>query len=85
MASSKHRGRLKGIRIRRNSVRQARLEAKLSLAQVAAGKVSRAAIHNIETGRNMPSLETLELIARQTGKPIEYFLGNDGANVRPEN
>ena len=33
----------------------------------------------------MPSLETLELIARQTGKPIEYFLGNDGANVRPEN
>jgi transcriptional regulator with XRE-family HTH domain len=57
-------------------VRQARVEANLTLAQVAAGKVSRTAIHYIETGRSMPSYETLELIARQTHKPIGFFLGN---------
>lgn len=74
MPSGKYRGRLKGIPIRRSSVRQARLEAGLSLAQVAAGIVSRTAIHHIEMGRVMPSLETLQLIARQTKKPIEYFL-----------
>ena len=46
----------------------------LSLAQVAANQVSRTAIHHIENGRVKPSLETLQLIARQTRKPIEYFL-----------
>ena len=79
MPAGKYRGRLKGIAIRRNSVRQARLEAGLSLAQVAAGKVSRTAIHYIETGRSLPSLETLRLIAHQTGKPIEFFFGASGA------
>lgn len=74
MAASKYRGRLRGIPIRRGSVRQARSEAGLSLAQVAAGKVSRTAIYYIEIGRTMPSLETLQLIARQTQKPLEYFL-----------
>ena len=74
MPSGKYRGRLKGIPIRPSSVRQARFEAGLSLAQVVAGIVSRTAIHHIESGRVMPSLETLELIARQTRKPIEYFI-----------
>jgi transcriptional regulator with XRE-family HTH domain len=82
VGSGKHRGRLKGIAIRRNSVRQARLEAKLSLAQVAAGKVTRTAIYFIETGRTSPSHETLQLIARQTRKPIEYFL--DASNANPK-
>ena len=80
MASSKYRGRLKGIRIRKNSVRQARLEARLSLAQVADGKISRTAVYYIEIGRSQPSLETLQLIARQTHKPIEFFLGKSGAD-----
>jgi tetratricopeptide (TPR) repeat protein len=74
MLGSKYRGRRKGIPIREGSVRQARLEAKLSLAQVAADQVSRTAVHHIENGRTKPSLETLRLIARQTRKPIEYFL-----------
>jgi transcriptional regulator with XRE-family HTH domain len=73
-SGQRRRGRLKGIAIRKSSVRQARLEAGLSLAQVAAGIVSRAAIHHIENGRVKPSLETLRLIAHQTGKPMEYFL-----------
>jgi len=74
MLDRKYRGRRKGIAIRDGSVRQARLEAKLSLAQVAADQVSRTAVHHIENGRVKPSLETLRLIARQTRKPIEYFL-----------
>jgi len=74
MLNSKYRGRRKGIPIREGSVRQARFEAKLSLAQVAADQVSRTAVHHIENGRVKPSLETLQLIARQTRKPIEFFL-----------
>lgn len=80
MLDSKHRGRRKGIPVREGSVRQARKEAKLTLAQVAGQRVSRTAIHLIETGRSRPSLETLEQIARQTRKPVEFFLlSPDGA------
>jgi tetratricopeptide (TPR) repeat protein len=55
-------------------VEEARREAKLTLAQVAGGTLTRTAIHLIEKGRTRPSMETLELIARQTRKPIEFFL-----------
>ena len=72
--SRRYKGRRKGVPIRDGSVRQARLEASLSLAQVAAGEVSRTAIHLIEKGRVKPSLQTLRVIARQTRKPIGYFL-----------
>src|ERR1700694_5168842 len=74
MLGGESRGRRKGIPIREGSVRQARLDAKLSLAQVAADQISRTAVHHIENGRVKPSLETLRLIARQTRKPIEFFL-----------
>jgi tetratricopeptide (TPR) repeat protein len=74
MLGSKYKGRRKGVAIREGSVRQARLEARLSLAQVAADQLSRTAIHLIENDRVKPSLETLRLIARKTQKPIEFFL-----------
>ncbi|HKW69719.1 MAG TPA: tetratricopeptide repeat protein [Candidatus Dormibacteraeota bacterium] len=74
MLGSKYRGRRKGIRIREGSVREARLEAGLSLADIAGSELSRTAIHLIEHGRVNPSLETLQLIARQTSKPVAYFL-----------
>jgi tetratricopeptide (TPR) repeat protein len=80
MLDSKYRGRRKGIPVREGSVLQARKEANLTLAQVAGSLVSRTAIHLIETGRARPSLETLEQIARQTRKPVEFFLlSPDGA------
>ncbi len=80
MLDRKHRGRRKGIPIREGSVRQARIEAGLSLAQVAEGEVSRTAIHLIEHGRTLPSFETLQQIARRTRKPLEFFLlETDGA------
>ncbi|HUY73791.1 MAG TPA: tetratricopeptide repeat protein [Candidatus Dormibacteraeota bacterium] len=74
MLDSKYRGRRLGVAVREGSIRQARKQAGLSLAQVAAGQVSRTAILYIETGRTKPSMETLRLISRQTRFPVNYFL-----------
>ena len=76
------RGRLKGIEVKPGSVRQARQEAGLSLAGVAGSDLTRAAIHLIETGKSRPSMPTLELIARRTGKPLSYFLAPEGTGGR---
>jgi tetratricopeptide (TPR) repeat protein len=67
-------GRQKGILVRPDAVRQARLDAGLTLAQVAEGRVTRAAIHLVESGKMRPSIRTLEHIARRTGRPLSYFL-----------
>jgi tetratricopeptide (TPR) repeat protein len=72
------RRRLPGVNLKQGTVRQARLEAGLSLAQVGKGHVTAPAIYLIETGRTRPSLPTLEHIARRTGKPVEYFLADPG-------
>jgi len=68
------RRRLPGVNLKQGVVKQARLEAGLSLAQLGKGHVTAPAIYLIETGRTRPSLPTLEHIARRTGKPVEYFL-----------
>lgn len=73
--SRTRRHREKGIDVVPGSVRRARLEAGLSLAKVADHQVSSVLIHLIEKDRTRPSWKTLELIARQTGKPLGYFLG----------
>jgi tetratricopeptide (TPR) repeat protein/DNA-binding XRE family transcriptional regulator len=70
------RRRLPGVTLRPGSVKQARHEAGLSLAQVGKGHVTAPAIYLIETGRTRPSLPTLEHIARRTGKPVEFFLAD---------
>jgi tetratricopeptide (TPR) repeat protein len=87
MLGRKYRGRRKGIRIREGSVRQARQEAGLSLAEVAGQAVSRTAIHLIEHDRVKPSMETLQHIARRTRKPLEYFLlpADTGSVPAPQN
>ena len=77
--SSRRRGRRRGIAVRPGSVRQARLEAGLSLGQVALDDISRTAIYFVETGKAKPSLETLNLIAARTRKPLEYFLEDTSA------
>ena len=74
------RRRLPGVNLRPGSVKQARLESGLSLAQLGRGHVTAPAIYLIETGRTRPSLPTLEHIARRTGKPVEFFLA-DPANA----
>lgn len=81
MLDRKYRGRRKGVPIREGSVREARHDAGLSLAQVAGEEVSRTAIHLIEHGRTRPSFETLQQIARRTRKPLEFFLLAEGVPV----
>jgi tetratricopeptide (TPR) repeat protein/DNA-binding XRE family transcriptional regulator len=73
-ASSGRRGRRRGIDIKPGTVKQARSEAGLSLAQVAGGQISRTAIYFVETGKAKPSIETLKLIAERTGRPLDFFL-----------
>src|SRR3984893_9099169 len=73
-ATSGRRGRRKGVEIKTGTVKQARSEAGLSLAQVAGGQISRTAIYFVETGKAKPSMETLRLIAERTGRPLDYFL-----------
>jgi tetratricopeptide (TPR) repeat protein/DNA-binding XRE family transcriptional regulator len=71
---SGRRGRRRGVEVKPGTVKQARLEAGLSLGQVARGDISRTAIYFVETGKAKPSLETLKLISDRTGKPLDYFL-----------
>lgn len=78
-ATPGRRGRRRGVEIRPGSARQARLEAGLSLGQVAGDRISRTAIYFVETGKAKPSIETLELIAERTGRPVDFFLAKPGA------
>ena len=64
-------------------VRQARVEAGLSLAQLAGDDVSRTFIHFVERGRSRPSRRVLALIARRTGKPISYFTLQPPGDLQP--
>jgi tetratricopeptide (TPR) repeat protein len=84
MLGTRYRGRRKGVSVREGAVEEARREARLTLAQVAGGKFTRTAIHLIEKGRTRPSMETLEQIARQTRKPIEFFLAQDATSALTE-
>ena len=80
------RRRLPGLAVRPGSIKQARVEAGLSLAQVASGEVSRTAIFLAETGKTRPTLPTVQLIASRTGKPVEFFLEDSEAALirRPD-
>src|SRR6266700_7094370 len=80
--ASARRGRRHGIEIKPGSVKQARREAGMSLAQVANGTVSRTAIYFVETGKAKPSMETLRLIAERTGRPLDFFLA-DPSTIEP--
>ncbi len=75
-APSGRRGRRRGVEIRAGTVKQARSDAGLSLAQVAGSEISRTAIYFVETGKAKPSMETLKLIAERTGRPIDFFLAS---------
>lgn len=63
-----------GIPVDPARVREARLQAGLSLGQVAGQDVSRTHIHLIEHGKTRPSQAVLELIASRTRKPTSYFI-----------
>src|SRR5260221_2893513 len=84
MPASKRRGRGTGVPIRAGSVAQARREARLTLAEVAGAQLSRTAIRLVEKGLARPSMETLRLIARRTGKPLAFFLQDDVSASRDD-
>ncbi|TAN35000.1 XRE family transcriptional regulator [bacterium] len=75
------RRRLPGVALKPGTVKQARLEAGLSLAKVGKGHVTAPAIYLIETGRTRPSMPTLEHIAQRTGKPVEFFLADPASSA----
>jgi len=64
-------------------VRQARVDAGLSLAQLAGDDVSRTFLHFVEHGRSRPSRHVLALIARRTGKPMSYFISQPPRDTQP--
>lgn len=66
--------RLPGLSVKPGSVRTAREAAGLSLRELASGRISRTALHLVESGRTRPTLPTLQLIAERTGRPIDFFL-----------
>lgn len=76
------RRRPPGIPVDPARVRQARLAAGLSLADIAGDEVSRTQIHFIEHGRSRPSQRILDLIAARTGKPVSYFTLSPHAESR---
>jgi tetratricopeptide (TPR) repeat protein len=78
------RRRLPGLEVKPGSIKRARVEAGLSLAQVALGEVSRTAVFLAETGKTRPTLPTIQLIAARTGKPLDYFLDQPSVAERPD-
>ena len=89
MASGRPRGRLNGVDIKPEVLRQGRLRARLSLAQVAGGELTRQAVHLIETGKVRPSMRSLQIITDRLAIPIRGVLvgppgsPRDGVDIKP--
>lgn len=65
------------------AVRQARLKAGLSLAQVAGSELSRQAVHLIEKGKIRPTMATLRTIAERLGVPVYLLQASEDQLARP--
>lgn len=76
--------RASGIEVDPARVRRARIEAGLTLADVAGSEVSRTMIHFVETGRSRPSKRVLSLIAKRTRKTPRYFMRRDRRDSRDD-
>jgi tetratricopeptide (TPR) repeat protein len=75
------RGPRSGVEVDIAALQQARLDAGLSLAQVAGADLSRQAVHLIERGKVRPSRRSLRIIADRLGVPEWTLLASgDGAN-----
>lgn len=74
MGTERPRGPRNGIEIDPAAVRKARLDAGLSLAQVAGSELTRQAVHLIETGKSRPTKRSLRVIAQRLGVPESALL-----------
>jgi tetratricopeptide (TPR) repeat protein len=78
VGSERPRGPRNGIEIDPAALRKARLDAGLSLAQVAGTDLTRQAVHLIETGKSRPTRRSLRTIARRLGVPESALLAPSG-------
>jgi tetratricopeptide (TPR) repeat protein/DNA-binding XRE family transcriptional regulator len=78
VGSQLSRGPRSGIDVDGAAVRQARLDAGLSLAQVAGADLTRQAVHLIEKGKVRPTRRSLGIIARRLGVPEWTLLAGNG-------
>lgn len=60
-------------------IRAARLEAGLSQRQLCGDTITRNMLSLIENGSAKPSMDTLRVLAGRLGKPVGFFLEEDGA------
>ncbi len=60
-------------------LRQARLEAGVSQRALCGDAITRNMLSQIENGVAQPSMQTLQYLAGQLGKPVSYFLGESPA------
>jgi tetratricopeptide (TPR) repeat protein len=75
------RGRLSGVDINPEAVRQARVAAGLSLAQVGGVELTRQAVHLIETGKVRPSMRSLRVLANRLHLPVTSLLAPTTSRV----
>ena len=59
-------------------LKQARLEAGLSQRQLCGDAITRNMLSRIENGSARPSMDTLALLAERLGRPVSFFLSEDG-------
>jgi tetratricopeptide (TPR) repeat protein len=74
--SRRARGRLSGVDINPETLRQARVAAGLSLAQVGGPELTRQAVHLIETGKVRPSMRSLRVLAHRLHVPVAALLAS---------
>jgi len=74
LRTNRARGRLSGIEIKPDLLRQARLDAGMSLSEVAGTELTRQAVHLIETGKVRPSRSSLQTIAKRLGIQVSSVL-----------
>lgn len=60
-------------------LRQARIEAGMTQRQLCAEKITRNMLSQIENGSARPSMQTLQYLAAQLGKPVSWFLEEEAA------
>jgi tetratricopeptide (TPR) repeat protein len=63
-------------------IRQARIEAGLSQAQLGAPHFTRAYVSAIELGKVRPAMKSLDFLAEKLGKPSSYFMEDAEADRR---
>ena len=78
MGIERARGPRVGVHVDSAALRQARMDAGLSLAQVAGTDLTRQAVHLIETGKVRPTLRSLHIIAQRLGVPESSLLAPPG-------